>query len=101
MHFVSLQYWPNPDEFDPERFSNENKKTHHPMTYLPFGAGPHNCIGLRVGLLQAKLGLLHLLKNYSVRPCKDTIEKMKFDTSQPTLQCIKGIYLELVRDPLL
>ncbi|XP_037941620.1 cytochrome P450 6g1-like [Teleopsis dalmanni] len=36
------KYWPNPDVFDPERFSPENKKSHTPMTYFPFGNGPHN-----------------------------------------------------------
>lgn len=39
------QYFPNPDKFDPERFSDENKHNIVPGTYLPFGVGPRNCIG--------------------------------------------------------
>ncbi|KAK0072517.1 hypothetical protein PV325_011256 [Microctonus aethiopoides] len=39
------QYFPKPDKYDPERFSEENKKSRKPCIYIPFGEGPHNCIG--------------------------------------------------------
>ncbi|KAF5286957.1 hypothetical protein FQR65_LT12416 [Abscondita terminalis] len=57
-------YYPNPDVFDPERFSEENVGKRHSCVYLPFGAGPRICIGLRFGLMQTKLGLAMLIRNF-------------------------------------
>lgn len=39
------EYFPNPNKFDPERFSQENKKNINPYTTMSFGAGPRKCIG--------------------------------------------------------
>ncbi|XP_011705668.1 PREDICTED: cytochrome P450 9e2-like, partial [Wasmannia auropunctata] len=46
------KYFPNPDKFDPERFSEENKDNILPYTYLPFGFGPRKCIGNRFALME-------------------------------------------------
>lgn len=40
------KYFPNPGVFDPERFSIANRNTIQPFTYIPFGVGPRNCIGM-------------------------------------------------------
>lgn len=39
------KYFPNPNKFDPERFSDTNRMNIKPYTYMPFGTGPRNCIG--------------------------------------------------------
>ncbi|XP_061399969.1 cytochrome P450 6g1-like, partial [Musca vetustissima] len=80
------KYWPNPQKFDPERFSPENKSQINPMVFLPFGNGPHNCIGARLGMMQVKAGLLYILKNHYVRVCERTKLEPKFDAKQTTLQ---------------
>ncbi|XP_075739211.1 cytochrome P450 3A24-like isoform X1 [Rhipicephalus microplus] len=53
------EFFPEPDTFKPERFSEENVASIMPYTYLPFGAGPRNCIGMRLGLHAIKVALLH------------------------------------------
>lgn len=39
------KFYPNPERFQPERFSDENKDNIVPGSYIPFGVGPRNCIG--------------------------------------------------------
>lgn len=70
------------------------------MTYMPFGTGPHNCIGSRIGLLQSKLGLVHFLKNHRVETCNKTPTCEQFDPKALLLQFEQGITLNVVRDQL-
>ncbi|NWU27803.1 CP3A9 protein, partial [Dyaphorophyia castanea] len=89
------EYWPNPDEFRPERFSKENKESIDQYTYLPFGAGPRNCIGMRFALLTLKVAITSLLQHFTFQTCKETQIPIKL-SSVGLLTPEKPIVLKLV-----
>ncbi|KPI99126.1 Cytochrome P450 6B2 [Papilio xuthus] len=61
------KYYPNPDVFDPERFSPKNISNIPKYAYLPFGEGNRICIGARFARLQLKVGLAWLLRRYTLK----------------------------------
>uniref|UniRef100_A0A182W3Q9 Cytochrome P450 n=1 Tax=Anopheles minimus TaxID=112268 RepID=A0A182W3Q9_9DIPT len=60
------QYFPNPDKFNPDRFLPENSVNRHPYSYIPFSAGPRNCIGQKFGALEEKAVISAVVRNYRI-----------------------------------
>lgn len=89
------EIYPDPEKFDPERYNPEEIKTRHPMTWLPFGEGPRNCIGLRFGKMQVKIGLIYLLKSYSFSVCDKTVIPVQIDIKQFLVSSLGGIFLKV------
>ncbi|XP_054154613.1 cytochrome P450 3A24-like [Oppia nitens] len=67
MHHDEANF-PGADQFRPERFLAANNNVHHkqhdPYVYLPFGAGPRNCLGMRLAQIEAKLALAYAVNKY-------------------------------------
>ena len=60
------ELWPEPERFDPLRFTEENARGRHKFAYAPFGGGAHMCLGLHFAYLQAKCFAYNLLTTTGV-----------------------------------
>jgi cytochrome P450 len=90
-------YWSNPQQFDPERFSEarqEHKK--HSFQYLPFGGGAHKCIGMHFANMVAKAFMVQFLQQYSYAlPPNHNAKITDFPLPHPA----DGLRLQLTRRP--
>jgi len=60
------EHWDNAEEFDPERFSEENSRGRNPYAFVPFSAGPRNCIGQRFANVETRLFIAALVYNFKM-----------------------------------
>ena len=60
-------FWERPDAFEPERFSPERSNGRNRYAYIPFGAGPRQCIGNTFGMLEAQLILPMVAGRFNLR----------------------------------
>ncbi|XP_019875697.2 cytochrome P450 9e2-like [Aethina tumida] len=89
------KYYPDPEKFDPERFSDENKGNIKPYTYLPFGTGPRNCIGSRFAIMETKALFFHILANFKIVPVEKSVIPLKICKKSINLTCENGFWFGL------
>jgi cytochrome P450 len=61
------EYWPEPERFLPERFERGQDDKRPPLTYVPFGGGPRNCIGAAFAQIEAKVVLSRILQVFDLQ----------------------------------
>ncbi|KAK9752573.1 Cytochrome P450 [Popillia japonica] len=89
------KYYPNPDTFDPERFSSDNKGNIKPYTYMPFGLGPRNCIGSRFAILETKTIIFSMLSKFDFIATDKTQIPIKLSKKSFNIVGEKGMWIGL------
>ncbi|PVD38394.1 hypothetical protein C0Q70_01008 [Pomacea canaliculata] len=85
------EYFPDPDEFKPDRFIEGADGFVNPFSNLVFGFGPRQCIGMRLALLQIKMVMVHVLRK---------VRFIKTDDLKETPARKPGSFLSIVEKPL-
>ena len=78
----NIKYWQNPEQFLPDRFSEQNRKNTAPY-YMPFGAGPRLCIGNNFAMFEMQLVVQNILKNYTITTNKKDVQYNPLITLKP------------------
>ncbi|XP_017069398.1 probable cytochrome P450 6a23 [Drosophila eugracilis] len=87
--------YPEPEKFKPERFTEEEIAARPSCTWLPFGEGPRNCIGLRFGLMQTCVGLAYLIRGYKFSVAPETEIPLKIAVKNILISAENGIHLKV------
>ncbi|KAF2897108.1 hypothetical protein ILUMI_09068 [Ignelater luminosus] len=89
------RFYSDPDVFNPERFSEENKSSINPYTYLTFGTGPRSCIGNRFAILEMKTIIFYVLSKFDIVTVKKTVIPLQLGNNPVNLNAKDGFWLGL------
>jgi cytochrome P450 len=89
--------WPDPEIFDPERFTEANSKGRNPLAFIPFLAGNRNCIGQHLAMLEATVSLAMVYRKFTFRMAYGHVPQLSY---RVTNVCANGMQVFVFKRPL-
>lgn len=89
---MNPQYYPEPEIFDPERFSPENTANRNKYLFLPFNEGPRMCPGMRFSMILLKHSTATLISKFSLENSSITAEPLEFEPKSLITQVKGGLW---------
>ncbi len=88
------RFWPNPDGFDPDRWTREENKACARDAYMPFSAGPRVCTGAGFAMVEGTVLLAQLLREFrfELEP-----GRVPVPVAHLTVRARDGIWLKIAR----
>lgn len=97
IYFVHLEFFPNPEVFNPERFDPEHggvKAFKDRCVLIPFGDGPRICTGMRFAYMQVKAAIAEIVRNFEISVDSQTPDNQMVSPVEFLNVPVKKIYLK-------